>query len=90
MRHTLFDNRRATFLFHVCLVGKPFDTFAERVYVRILKYVVGHGDLDAHLRRQVVLEVQETRLSDLAQLWGFKQKKMENTRKLAREVGQLS
>lgn len=45
MRHTLLDNIRATFLFHVWLVGKPLDTLAECVHVRILKYVDGHDDL---------------------------------------------
>jgi hypothetical protein len=33
MRRTLLDNIRATFFFHVSLVGEPLDTFAERVHV---------------------------------------------------------
>jgi hypothetical protein len=59
MRRTLLDNIRATFLFQVSVTGKPLDTFAESVHVRIRENVDSHDNLiiprrdDNWLMRQV-------------------------------------
>jgi hypothetical protein len=42
---TLLDNIRATFFFHVSLVGEPLDTLAECVHIRILENVDSHDHL---------------------------------------------
>lgn len=42
---TWLSDIRATFFFHMGLVGEPLNTLSKSVHIGVLKYVYGHDDL---------------------------------------------